>query len=323
MIKVFSKYLEEYLEYLKLTKNYSDNTIISYKNDLEQFGKFLFYTLKDSKRKQEPDIGNLDIDLEVIDLPLLKSFIAELYDKKGSLTGAKSPKDEKYSSRSVSRKISVLKSFFKYLYKRKYVSGNHSSGLIFPKLNKRLPAYLSNTEVNKLLEERNYLKIKILDLAIIELFYSTGIRLSELINTKLKDINFEKRTLKVLGKGSKERIVPFGEKADIAVRNYLKIREICNTNKLEYLFISNSGKKLYPVQVNRLINKNLALVTELKKKSPHVLRHSFATHLLDKGADIRAVKDLLGHESLSTTQIYTHLTPEKLKKVYKQAHPKA
>ena len=109
MIKVFSKYLEEYLEYLKLTKNYSDNTIISYKNDLEQFGKFLFYTLKDSKRKQEPDIGNLDIDLEVIDLPLLKSFIAELYDKEGSLTGAKSPKDEKYSSRSVSRKISVLK----------------------------------------------------------------------------------------------------------------------------------------------------------------------------------------------------------------------
>ena len=323
MIKSFSKYLVEYLEYLKLTKNYSDNTVISYKNDLEQFGKFLFYTFKDSKRKQEPDIGTLNIDLEVIDLSLLKSFIAELYDKEGSLVGAKSPKDEKYSSRSVSRKISVLKSFFKYLYKRKYVSCNPSFGLIFPKLDKRLPAYLSSTEINKLLEERNYLEIKIIDLAIIELFYSTGIRLSELINIKLKDINFEKRTLKVLGKGSKERIVPFGEKADIAVRNYLKIREICNTDKLEYLFISNSGKKLYPVQVNRLIKKNLALVTELKKKSPHVLRHSFATHLLDRGADIRAVKDLLGHESLSTTQIYTHLTPEKLKKVYKQAHPKA
>jgi integrase/recombinase XerC len=239
------------------------------------------------------------------------------------LLKGKSSRNKKYSTRSVSRKISVLKSFFKYLLKKKYVISNPSSGLIFPKQDKMLPAYLSSNEINKLLEDRKYIEIKILDIAIIELFYSTGIRLSELINLKLSDINFTKRTLKVLGKGSKERIVPFGEKADIAIQNYLKIREICNTENLDYLFISNTGKKLYPMQVQRMIKKNLALVTELKKKSPHVLRHSFATHLLDRGADIRAVKDLLGHESLSTTQVYTHLTPEKLKKVYKQAHPKA
>jgi len=321
--KKYSEYLKEFLGYLELTKNYSQNTVISYKNDLEQFGKFLCSSFKDLKTNGEINLEELKINLNIVDLPLLKSFIGELYDKKSSLHGEKSSKNEKYSTRSVSRKISVLKSFFKYLKRRKYIPGNPTSGLIFPKLDKKLPVYLSSQEMHKLLEGGKYIEIKIIDLAIIELFYSTGIRLSELINLKLRDVDFRKRTIKVLGKGSKERIIPFGKKAEIAIENYLKIREICNTNSLEYLFISNSGKKLYPVQVQRLIKKNLELITELKKKSPHVLRHSFATHLLDRGADIRAVKDLLGHESLSTTQIYTHLTPEKLKKVYKQAHPKA
>jgi len=321
--KNYSEYLKEFLDYLELTKNYSPNTVVSYKNDLEQFGKFLCSSFKDINSDEETNLKAFKIDLDNIDLPLLKSFIGELYDKKSTLHGIKSLKNEKYSTRSVSRKISVLKSFFKFLNRRKYVPGNPTSGLIFPKLDKRLPAYLSSQEMNNLLEGGKYIEIKIIDLAIIELFYSTGIRLSELINLKLSNVDFRKRTIKVLGKGSKERIIPFGEKAEVAIKNYLKIREICNTNNLDFLFISNSGKKLYPVQVHRLIKKNLELVTELKKKSPHVLRHSFATHLLDRGADIRAVKDLLGHESLSTTQIYTHLTPEKLKKVYKQAHPKA
>ena len=171
--------------------------------------------------------------------------------------------------------------------------------------------------------EKYISEISILDKAVIELFYSTGLRLSELINLKIQNIYFSNRTLKVLGKGSKERIVPFGKKAELALLNYIGIRDICNTEKTDIFFLSNSGKKLYPMQVNRLIKKNLSIVTDIKKKSPHVLRHTFATHLLDNGADIRAVKDLLGHESLSTTQIYTHLTPEKLKKVYKQAHPRA
>ena len=175
----------------------------------------------------------------------------------------------------------------------------------------------------KLLGEKNITEISITDKAVIELFYSTGIRLSELINLKLTNVNFNNRTIKVFGKGSKERIVPFGSKAETAIKNYIKIRDICNLNNLDILFLSNNGKKLYPMQVNRLMKKNLSLVTDMKKKSPHVLRHTFATHLLDKGADIRAVKDMLGHESLSTTQVYTHITPEKLKKVYKQSHPRA
>ncbi len=145
----------------------------------------------------------------------------------------------------------------------------------------------------------------------------------KLIDLEFDKVDFRNNTIKVFGKGSKERIVPFGSEAAGALKNYIEIRNICNVNSLPFMFINNSGKKLYPMKVNRLIKKNLSKVTDLKKKSPHVLRHTFATHLLDNGAEIRAVKDMLGHESLSTTQVYTHLTPEKLKKAYKQSHPRA
>ncbi|MBK8550162.1 MAG: tyrosine-type recombinase/integrase [Ignavibacteria bacterium] len=177
--------------------------------------------------------------------------------------------------------------------------------------------------MGKLLGEKYISGMSIIDKAIIELFYSTGIRLSELINLKTDKVDFRNNTIKVFGKGSKERLVPFGKEAGKALKNYLSIREICDLNNSDYFFLNSAGKKLYPMKVHRMVKKNLSLVTDLKKKSPHILRHSFATHLLDNGADIRAVKDLLGHESLSTTQVYTHLTPERLKKVYKQSHPRA
>jgi integrase/recombinase XerC len=177
--------------------------------------------------------------------------------------------------------------------------------------------------MDRLLDGAKSIDLSILDKAIMGLFYSTGIRLTELINLKIQNVNFYNKTIKVLGKGSKERIIPFGGKAFSALKNYMEIRNICNIKNYDNFFIGNKGNKLYPMQVQRLVNKNLSGITESKKKSPHVLRHTFATHMLDKGADIRAVKDMLGHESLSTTQIYTHLTPEKLKKVYNQAHPKA
>lgn len=311
MEKTFNEYLTEFSEYLKVTKNYSSHTIISYQNDLRQLCEYIFKSENKSVFNYKEEI----IDFGKIDLVFLKSFIADLSDP---LAGRRN-----YTKKSISRKISVLKSFYKYLLRKKYIAKNYASSLIFPKLTKKLPSFLTEGEINKLLDEKYISDLSILDKAVIELFYSTGIRLSELINLKIDKINFNNRTLTVFGKGSKERIVPFGAEADKAIKNYLVIRDICNINNEKYLFLNNAGKKLYPMKVNRLIKKNLSLVTDLKKKSPHVLRHTFATHLIDKGADIRAVKDLLGHESLSTTQIYTHITPERLKKVYKQSHPRA
>ncbi len=315
MQKTFDEYLSEFIGYLKVSRNYSYHTLISYKTDLSQFGAYIFKSGLCREPASVSEIQNITLDFSNIELSFLKSYTADLTDPDSA--------KKRYSRKSVSRKISVLKSFYKFLIKKKYISKNCASYLLFPKTVKRLPSFLSKREIENLLGEKYISEISILDKAIIELFYSTGLRLSELINLKIQNIYFSNRTLKVLGKGSKERIVPFGKKAEIALLNYIGIRDICNTEKTDIFFMSNSGKKLYPMQVNRLIKKNLSIVTDIKKKSPHVLRHTFATHLLDNGADIRAVKDLLGHESLSTTQIYTHLTPEKLKKVYKQAHPRA
>lgn len=295
----FNKYIQEYLSYLKVSLNYSPHTITSYENDLKQFENFLTLTF-----------GKDDFDLNDLELTILKSFVAGLFD-------------EDYSNRSISRKISLLKSFFKYLAKKKYIKKNVASTLIFPKLDKKLPSYLTESEAEKLFEPEQTEDRKPLDAAILELFYSTGIRLSELINLKISNINFSIKTIKVFGKGSKERIVPFGKNAELSINEYLKIRPVPAEGNSDILFLSSNGNKLYPMQVNRITKKSLEGVTELKKKSPHILRHTFASHLLDKGADIRAVKDLLGHESLSTTQVYTHISPEKLKKVYKQSHPRA
>jgi integrase/recombinase XerC len=295
----FNKYIQEYLSYLKVSLNYSPHTITSYENDLKQFENFLTLTF-----------GKDEFELNNIELPILKSFVAGLFD-------------EDYSNRSISRKISLLKSFFKYLAKKKYIKKNVASTLIFPKLDKKLPSYLTESEAEKLFEPEQTESRKPLDAAIMELFYSTGIRLSELINLKISNINFAIKTIKVFGKGSKERIVPFGKNAELSINEYLKIRPVPAEGNSDILFLSSNGNKLYPMQVNRITKKSLEGITELKKKSPHILRHTFASHLLDKGADIRAVKDLLGHESLSTTQVYTHISPEKLKKVYKQSHPRA
>lgn len=309
----------EFIEYLNLARNYSINTIISYRIDLKQFTDFLILTFHGEHDFSDEELNALEIDVSSIDLLLLKSYVADLFEKQK----LDIKKARKFSNRSISRKISVLKSFFKYLYKKGYVKSNIATGLGFPKLEKKLPSYLSMNEINQLLDRVGSDEMSFINKAIIEVFYSTGIRLSELINIKIDDVNFSNNTVKVMGKGSKQRIVPFGSKAETAVKNYMQIREIININKLDLLFMSKKGKKLYAAEVRKMVKKNLSTVTNIKKNSPHVLRHSFATHLLDNGADIRAVKDLLGHENLSTTQVYTHVNPEKLKKVYKQAHPKA
>ena len=314
-IKYFLYYINDFLTFIKDAGGYSANTLISYHNDLMQFGCFL------AGKTSDNDVlpYDFEVDLNSINNKDIKYFVSFLFDRQ-KLSIKKTPK---YNSRSIARKISSLKSFFKYLYRRKLIKINPSSGTVFPKLPKKLPYYITESEIKNLLEDKKSRDMSMIEKAIIELFYSTGIRLNELINLKINDINFIKKTVLVMGKGNKERIVPFGNHALKAINDYLEIRNITNKQNSEIFFLDNKGNKLYPVKVNRLVKKYLGKVTESRKKSPHILRHTFATHLIDNGADIRAVKELLGHESLSTTQIYTHISPEKLKKVYKQAHPKA
>ncbi|MDZ4711845.1 MAG: tyrosine-type recombinase/integrase [bacterium] len=307
MEKKFNEYLSEYLNYIKVNRNYSRHTYRSYETDLKQFGEYILTSSNIS--------GNEKFSFDKADTTFIKTFVANLSDPFAY--------KKKYSKKTISRKISVIKSFYKYLYKKKYIRKNFAAGVGFPKMEKKLPSFLTEKELTNLLGQKFITRISITDKAIIELFYSTGIRLSELIELTLDKVDFKNKTIRVFGKGSKERIVPFGNEADKAIKNYLSIREISNTGNLPNLFISNNGKKFYPEKIRRMMNKNLSLVTDLKKRSAHVLRHSFATHLLDNGADIRAVKDMLGHESLSTTQVYTHVTPERLKKAYKQSHPRA
>jgi integrase/recombinase XerC len=301
--------IDKFSEYLINEKNYSRHTLMNYVKDLDDLYRFL---------ADKPD--NVKIDVKKIDTDDLKSFIASYVQNQ----------ERKYSRRTVSRKISTLKSFYKFLNRKKYLDSNAAKKLIFPKLRRNLPAVLDERTINTLLESKEFSGqvLGLRDRAIFELFYSCGLRLSELINVKTEQIDFKRNLVKVKGKGSKERIVPVGVHAIQGIRAYLlkrdgyyKDRKISPAD--EFVFLAKNGRKMYPALVNRIVYKYLTRVTESRKKSPHVIRHTFATHLMNRGADIRAVKDLLGHESLSTTQIYTHVSVERLKKVYEKAHPKA
>lgn len=284
---------------------------MNYVRDLNDLYKFIATNLEDSSPK---------IELQFIDELTLKSFIGSLVQNSA----------KKYSKKTISRKISTLKSFYKFLNRKKLFIENPARNLIFPKLNRNLPSVLDESSITGLLDSKMFAPDiwGLRDRAIIELFYCSGIRLSELINLNPDNIDFSNCTIKVRGKGRKERIIPIGLIAIGAISAYLEKRDdFFNERGISYdgnvVFNGKNGKKLYPAMLNRLTEKYLSGFSEIKKKSPHVLRHSFATHLLDRGADIRAVKDLLGHSSLSTTQIYTHVSVERLKKVYQKAHPKA
>lgn len=289
--------VERFLEYLKKEKNFSDHSITAYSIDLRQLSDYCI----------EKKIGS-DI-ITVMKKPVLRGFIMSL-------------SADHNKPRSIARKIACLKSFAKYCVKQKILSVNTAKVISSPKLDKPLPVFLTKNQAEHLQPKADNTLESTRNDAIIEFFYGCGIRLSELQGLNLKDVNTRNLTIRVFGKGRKERIVPITKEAIRAMERYRShCRNIGETD--QPLFITDKGSRLSVRQISRIVNKRLSEVSQQKKRSPHVLRHSFATHLLDEGADIRAVKELLGHSSLSTTQIYTHISKEHLTKVYKQAHPRA
>jgi integrase/recombinase XerC len=292
--------IQSFLDYLKFEKRYSIHTIISYQNDLSSFFDYL-----------QKQYGTNE--LKDISHNFIRSWMAGL-------------KEQELTSRSINRKISALKSFFKYHLKQGNISHMPAANTLAPKIKKRLPGFLKEREAQQLLETLNSstddwktLNAKML----ISLFYATGMRLSELINLKEKQLDFSRSQLKVLGKGNKERIIPVNQEMIWDIRKYQELKKKEFEINEDVLLVTEKGKKMYPKYAWLLVNKWLAISSTLDKKSPHVLRHTFATHLMNNGADLNAVKELLGHSSLAATQVYTHNTIEKLKDVYKKAHPKA
>ncbi|MFA6357545.1 MAG: tyrosine recombinase XerC [Candidatus Omnitrophota bacterium] len=287
------KYIEKFVRYLEIEKNYSPNTIVNYKVDLEGFNKFISSS-----------------ELEKIDYLMLRKYLAVL-------------KEKGLGNRSVGRKLSTLRSFFRFLTREGYIKSNPMLMLSSPKLEKHLPSFMTEDEVYKLIEsafaknEKDLLGLR--DRAILEAFYSSGLRISELVGLNLGDIDFISGILKIKGKGKKERIVPMGETALLAIRNYLSKRK----KQTDATFLNNNSRRITARGVRFVLKKYLVAAGIKPGVSAHTFRHSFATHLLNRGADLRTVQELLGHANLSTTQIYTHLTTEKLKSVYDKAHPHA
>ncbi len=287
------------MKYLRFEKRCSNHTVVAYKKDLDQFETFLFKT-----------VGDFNI-LEV-DGKMVRAWVVSLMEE-GNL-----PK-------TVSRKITALKSFFKYLLRQEVIRVNPMDSVVAPRLSKKLPYFVDEKSLHRLLDNgyfgRDFEGIR--DKLIISLFYGAGIRLSELVGLKDDDVRVSETLIRVLGKNQKERIVPYPRGMSELIEEYWRKRTLEFGSKAEIMFVTSKGAPVYSKLVYRVVRKHLALVTTLEKKSPHILRHSYATHLLDRGADLNAVKELLGHSNLAATQVYTHTSTEKLQSIYKQAHPRA
>lgn len=283
----------KFLKYLKIEKNYSNHTIINYGKDLKIFLNFL----------EENNINNY----KKIDYQLIRKFLEFLYD-------------ENYEKKTIARHISSLRSFFKYLIKENIIKENPMILISNPKLDKKLPKYLYSEQIEQILSiPDKTTPLGMRDLTILELLYSTGVRVSELVNIKIEDIDFNERTIKILGKGNKERIVLYSKVLSNYLTDYLEKRNTFNPNH-SYLFINKFGNKLTDRGVRLIIDNILKKGMIDYHISPHMIRHTFATHLLDNGADLKCVQELLGHKNLSTTQIYTHISDEHLRQVYLNTH---
>jgi tyrosine recombinase XerC len=287
------KHIEKFVRYLEIEKNYSAHTILNYKLDLKSFKEFL---------------GSSEV--EKVDYLLLRRYLASL-------------RNNNLSTRTVCRRLSSIRSFFKFLVREGYIKINPTSVLSSPKQEKYLPSFMTEDEIRGLIESafaRNSSdESGLRDRAILETFYSTGLRISELVSLSATDIDFISGVVKVMGKGRKERIVPIGDAAINAIRQYLKVRKKEN----EAVFLNRFGARITDRGVRGVVKKYIRKLGMRNGLSAHTFRHSFATHLLNRGADLRTVQELLGHANLSTTQIYTHLTTERLKDVYNKAHPRA
>ena len=289
-----------FLQHIKYEKRLSHNTITAYEGDLKQFSTFLLFQYE----FKEPDKA---------DFQMIRSWIVALVD-------------EKIENRSINRKIATLRSFYNFLLRHKTITANPMLKIRALKTDKTLPKYIEEKPMENLLDDMQFSDdfSGLRDKLVIELLYGTGMRLAELIGLKITDLNLYNNTLVVLGKRNKQRIIPVNKSLGEAIKKYLTLRtDIADDTTYSYLILTDSGTQAYPMFIQRLVKKYLSLVTSLEQRSPHVLRHTFATHLLNRGADLNAIKDLLGHTSLAATQVYTHNSIEKLKKVFKQAHPKA
>lgn len=293
--------LTPYLAYLRYEKRSSEHTVVSYQNDIVQFTDFL------------QDI-NSSLDLLAVTPDKIRAWVIHLAE-------------EEITSRSINRKLSALRSFYHYHTRIGNISNSPMDTISAPKLSKRLPCFLEENETEKLfgpdLFSNTYQGWR--DRTIIELFYATGIRISELINLTFDKVNLYDNTIKVLGKRNKEREIPFGNTFKNCYQSYVNFydEKFNGHTKSSYIFVTDKANKVYPKFVYSIVRKYLDMVTAIDKRSPHVLRHTFATHLLNRGADINAIKEILGHSSLSATQVYTHNSIEKLKSIYQTAHPRA
>lgn len=294
------QYLDSFISFLQYEKQYSQHTIESYRTDLLQFSDFL-------------KINEQGVLLEKSDSVATRSWVLHLVDAQRSPV-------------TINRKIASLKSFYKFLLKRKVISKNPMDRVSLLKKERKLPLFVQEADMETLLEKIEF-EDSILgfrDKVILELLYGTGIRLSELIGLNESDFDQIKRVVKVLGKGKKERIIPIGRELNQSLIVYIKKKKQQNQDNNEGpLIVNKVRERLYPMLVYRVVKKYLDLVVNMDNKSPHVIRHTFATHLLNKGADINVIKELLGHTSLAATQVYTHNSLERLKEAFKKAHPKA
>lgn len=292
--------VEKFLLYIQYEKRFSQHTITAYQKDLAQLGQFLENTFQ-------------LINISEATYHHLRSWIIEL-------------SENQYDTRSINRKIACVKSYYKFIERNAQIVDNPAIKLRSLKTAKKLPVYVTEPEILHLLNDLNFEDSfeGCRDKLVLELLYGTGIRLAELINLQTIDVNLHEAVVKVLGKGNKERIIPINHSLLDLIKTYLQKKISSKKDNITtFLIVTDNGEQSYPVFIYRLVKKYLTLITSHDKKSPHVLRHTFATHLLNKGADLNAIKDLLGHSSLAATQVYTHNSIDKLKSIFEKAHPKA